>query len=101
MSNLRISDKPIASDLIPFGKADVIISVEPMECLRYLDYLSPEGWLITNLEPFINIPEYPEIDELLNSIKSIKNHVILNANNIAKEAVITSYSIHYTKLYED
>ena len=35
-SNLRISDKPIASDLIPSGKCDLIISLEPMEGLRYL-----------------------------------------------------------------
>ena len=47
-SNLRISDQPIASDLIPSGKCDLIISLEPMEGLRYLPYLSPEGWLVTN-----------------------------------------------------
>ncbi|MBN2892532.1 MAG: indolepyruvate oxidoreductase subunit beta [Bacteroidales bacterium] len=85
MSNLRISDKPIASDLIPFGKADVIISVEPMECLRYLPYLSPDGWLITNLKPFVNIPNYPEMEAILAEIKKVKNHVILNADDIAAE----------------
>jgi len=84
MSNLRISDKPIASDLIPFGKADVIISVEPMESLRYLEYLSPEGWLITNLEPFKNINDYPNIDDLKKDIDAVKNHVTLNAELIAK-----------------
>ncbi|MCD4681496.1 MAG: 2-oxoacid:acceptor oxidoreductase family protein, partial [Bacteroidales bacterium] len=55
-SNLRLSDKEIASDLIPKGKADLIISVEPMESLRYLPWLSTEGWLITNTNPYINIP---------------------------------------------
>lgn len=84
MSNLRISDKPIASDLIPFGKADVIISVEPMESLRYLPYLSKDGWLITNLEPFVNIPDYPDMEALLESINKVK-HVTLNANEIAKQ----------------
>ena len=45
-SNLRLSDQPIASDLIPLGHADLIISLEPMESLRYLPYLSKEvGWL--------------------------------------------------------
>ena len=58
-SHLRLSDSEIASDLIPFGKADMIISVEPMESLRYLPMLSPDGWLITNTTPFINIPNYP------------------------------------------
>ncbi len=84
MSNLRISDKPIASDLIPFGKADAIIAVEPMESLRYLEYLSPEGWLITNLEPFINIPDYPDIEAVKAEITAVKNHVMLNADEIAK-----------------
>jgi len=84
MSNLRISDKPIASDLIPFGKADVIISVEPMESLRYLKYLSPEGWLITSMEPFNNINNYPSIDDLKKDIDSVKHHVRLNAEEIAK-----------------
>lgn len=85
MSNLRISDKPIASDLIPFGKADVIISVEPLESLRYLPYLAPDGWLITNLEPFANIKDYPEIEELKAEIMKIKNHIMFNANDVAKE----------------
>ncbi len=84
MSNLRISDKPISSDLIPYGKADVIISVEPMECLRYLPYLSIDGWLITNLTPFKNIPDYPEMEELKKEIAKVKNHVILDADGIAK-----------------
>ena len=74
-SNLRISDQPIASDLIPSGKCDLIISLEPMEGLRYLPYLSPEGWLVTNETPFINIPNYPaeadvraELDKLPHKI---------------------------------
>ena len=64
-SNLRISDKPIASDLIPSGKCDLIISLEPMEGLRYLPYLSSEGWLVTNETPFVNIPNYPEEDKVM------------------------------------
>ena len=45
-SNLRLSSEPINSDLIPLGCADVIISMEPMEALRYLPYLSKKGWII-------------------------------------------------------
>ena len=85
-SHLRLSDKPIFSDLIPFGKSDLIISVEPMEALRYLPWLSKNGWLITNSTPFINIPDYPPIDEIIKEIKKIKNHLILDADAIAKEA---------------
>lgn len=84
-SNLRIADKPIASDLIPYGSADLIISVEPMESLRYLPFLSPTGWLITNLEPFVNIPNYPKPEEIVNQIKAVKNNIMLNADQIAKD----------------
>ena len=84
-SHLRISDKPIHSDLIPNGGADLIISVEPMESLRYLPYLSESGWLITNTNTFINIPNYPDYDELMKTIKSLPNHIALDADKIAKD----------------
>ncbi|MEW5846950.1 MAG: indolepyruvate oxidoreductase subunit beta [Bacteroidota bacterium] len=85
-SHLRISDKPIASDLIPAGRADMIISVEPMEGLRYLPFLAPTGWLVTNINPFNNIPDYPASDDLLAQIKAVKNHIAIDADSIAKEA---------------
>jgi indolepyruvate ferredoxin oxidoreductase beta subunit len=85
-SHLRISDKPIASDLIPKGKADLILSVEPMESLRYLPYLSKEGWLVTNSQPFVNIPNYPQIEELIKLIMGVKNHILIDADAIAKQA---------------
>lgn len=83
-SNLRIADHEIASDLIPFGQADLIISVEPMESLRYLPLLSPDGWLITNTKPFINITNYPEMDKLMAEIEKLDKHIALDADEIAK-----------------
>lgn len=85
-SHLRISDRQIASDLIPLGQADLIISVEPMESLRYLPWLSKTGWLVTNSNPFINIPDYPPVEEILAEIGKIRNHIIMDADSIAKEA---------------
>jgi len=85
-SHLRLSDQEIASDLIPYGKADLIISVEPMESLRYLPWLSKNGWLVTSSEPFINISDYPPVEDVLREIKKIKNHKIIDADAIAKEA---------------
>jgi len=85
-SHFRLADKPIASDLIPYGLADLIISVEPMESLRYLPWLSKKGWLVTNSNPFINITDYPEIEDIIKEIKKIKNHIILDADAIAKDA---------------
>jgi indolepyruvate ferredoxin oxidoreductase, beta subunit len=85
-SHLRLSDREIFSDLIPYGKADIIISVEPMESIRYLPWLSENGWLITNSNPFINIPDYPPIEEILCEIRKIKNNIIVDADSIAKES---------------
>jgi indolepyruvate ferredoxin oxidoreductase, beta subunit len=85
-SHLRLSDKPVSSDLIPYGKADLIISVEPMESLRYLPWLSKTGWLVTNSTPFINIPDYPPIEDILNEIRKVHNHKIVDADAIAKDA---------------
>ncbi len=84
-SHFRLSDKPIASDLIPEGKADMIISVEPMESLRYIPMLSPDGWLITNTTPYINIPNYPDLDTIIAAIKKFPNNIAINAEKIAKE----------------
>ncbi len=84
-SNLRIADHEIASDLIPYGKADLIISVEPMESLRYLPLLSPGGWLITNTKPFINITNYPKMEDLMAEIEKSGNHIALDADQIAKD----------------
>ena len=84
-SNLRIADHEIASDLIPYGQADLIISVEPMESLRYLPLLSADGWLITNTKPFINITNYPEMVDLMLEIEKINNHIALDADEIAKK----------------
>jgi len=82
-SNLRISDDEIASDLIPEGKADMIISVEPMESLRYLPMLTTEGWVITNTKPFNNIPNYPDVDKLLAEINALPRHIAIDADQIA------------------
>ena len=85
-SNLRLSSEPIYSDLIPQGGADIIISLEPMEALRYLPYLKPDGWIVTSSKPFVNIPNYPEIEDVLAHVRVIKNHVLIDVEALAKEA---------------
>jgi indolepyruvate ferredoxin oxidoreductase beta subunit len=84
-SHLRISDQPILSDLIPGGSADLILSVEPMESLRYLPYLSETGYLVTNITPFVNIPNYPDIEQVMAEIRKLNRFVAIDADSIAKE----------------
>ncbi len=84
-STLRISSSPIYSDLIPSGKADLIVSLEPMEALRYLPSLSQEGWIVTSSAPFINIPNYPEFEEIEKELKKSGNVISFNMEEMAKE----------------
>ena len=84
-SHVRISDEPIYSDLIPMGKADLILSVEPMELLRYIPYLNKKGWIVTDSSTFENIVDYPDKHDLFRQIKTYHNHVILNAKQEAKQ----------------
>jgi len=85
-SHVRISDKPVYSDLIPKGKADIILSVEPMELLRYLPYLHPDGYLVTDSNPFKNIVNYPDEAELQAQIAQFPHHRIVDARKLAKKA---------------
>lgn len=84
-SNLRLSDQPINSDLIAEGSADVIISLEPMEALRYLPYLAQEGWIITSSTPFVNIPNYPDENRLKAELEKLPHVVMLDVDALAKE----------------
>lgn len=84
-SNLRLSDKPIYSDLIAEGTADLVLSLEPIEALRYKQFLKKDGWLITNAKPYKNIPNYPDEQAWRSEIKAFPNHVLIDAEKIAKE----------------
>ncbi len=83
-SNLRISSDEVNSDLIPRGEADIIISLEPMEALRYLPWLAKEGWIITNTTPFVNIDNYPEMGSVLAELGKHKNVILIDVDEIAK-----------------
>ena len=84
-SNLRISSSPIHSDLIPRGGADVIISMEPMEALRYLPFLNPEGWVITSSTPFVNIPNYPDMDVIRRDLDRLPHVISLDIEALARD----------------
>ena len=84
-SNLRLSTETIHSDLIKQGAADLIISMEPMEALRYIPYLNKEGWVVTSSHPFKNIPNYPEEESLMKELNSLPHVASLPIEDVAKE----------------
>ena len=84
-SNLRLSTEPIWSDLIPKGQADLILSMEPMEALRYLPYLSPEGRIVTASKPLVNIPDYPDETALMAELKALPRVTMLDIDAVAME----------------
>ena len=84
VSHMRISDDPVAADLIPLGKADIILSVEPLEALRYLPYLKEEGYIVSNSTPFINVPNYPDKEEILAELHEQSHCIVIDADEIAK-----------------
>jgi indolepyruvate ferredoxin oxidoreductase beta subunit len=86
LSSLRISKKKISGDLVPKGGADLIISMEPLESLRYVSYLKPDGILITAAEPFNNIANYPDINGVHSTVKKLPKWRIIQAAALAKEA---------------
>jgi indolepyruvate ferredoxin oxidoreductase beta subunit len=86
LAHLRIADRAIPSDLVPQGGADLIISMEVLESLRYTSWLSPSGALVTAAEPLINIPDYPELQDILKTITTFPLYRIVEAAVLAKEA---------------
>jgi indolepyruvate ferredoxin oxidoreductase beta subunit len=86
LANLRIAGAPIASDLIPLGAASMILSMEPLESLRYLKYLSPQGAIITSVDPVRNISDYPDLEQLLTAIRGIPGAVLVESERLARQA---------------
>lgn len=85
VSHVRISDDGVASDLIPAGSAEIILSVEPMEALRYLPFLKDDGYIVTNTTPFKNIPNYPDEEAIIAELKKQPRCIAIDADSIAQE----------------
>ena len=83
---VRLSDHPIASDIILDASADIIISLEPLESIRYLALLKTGGVLVTAKDPMINIPNYPELESVYDSIRVVEKNMILDLKKIAISA---------------
>jgi indolepyruvate ferredoxin oxidoreductase, beta subunit len=84
-SHMRISDNVVYSALIPEGKADIIVSVEPMEALRYTSFLASDGWIVANKTPYINMANYPEAKTVWDTIEALPRSILIDAEKIARE----------------
>lgn len=86
LANLRISDSEVAADLIPRGTASMVLSMEPLESLRYVEYLAPDGVLVTSRNPVRNINDYPDIDSVIQRIEGLPNRRIVDSESLARKA---------------
>ena len=86
LATLRMADGPIHSDLIPMGSADALLSMEPLEALRYVRYLAPGGTLVSSIDPCMNIPDYPDIQTIVAELQRWPNLVLVEAESLAREA---------------
>ena len=85
-SDLRLSTEPIHSDLIPKGRANLIISMEPMEALRYIPFLDADGTIVTSSKPFVNIPDYPAPEAVIAELESLPHVHKYDIESLAREA---------------
>ncbi|MBN2874477.1 MAG: indolepyruvate oxidoreductase subunit beta [Spirochaetales bacterium] len=85
-AHLRLADGPIHGDLIGLGRADMILSMEPLEALRYVDYLKPEGLVVSAEEPYNNIVDYPDEAMVLGAVAALPHGIIVQTKQLAREA---------------
>ena len=85
-SHLRYSDRPIHSDLVPRGRADMVLSIEPLEVFRYLHFLAPDGWVVTSTTPYINIPDYPDPESLVADLAELPRTILVDTGRLARAA---------------
>ncbi len=97
-SHLRVADHPLYSDLVPKGSGTLVLSVEPLESLRYLDYLSPQGLVVSGIEPFVNIEEYPQMEQVLAQLDVLPNVMLVDAHGLAREAGGAAAGMHHRGL---
>ena len=86
IAHLRLSSDAVRSDLIPHGGAHMLLSMEPMEALRYVRYLRPDGIIVTATEPYLNIPDYPDLEGILDAIRGFPRSLLVPARELARQA---------------
>ncbi|MBU1226293.1 MAG: indolepyruvate oxidoreductase subunit beta [Actinobacteria bacterium] len=84
-ASVRLADAPIDSDLVPRGSADLLVGLEPLEALRYVEFLGPGGILVTSADSMENIPNYPPLEEVHRMVALVPDSVLVEAGALAME----------------
>lgn len=85
-AHLRLSDRPIRSALVSESRADLVLSMEPVEALRWSRWLSSAGAIVSATEPVRNVPDYPALDEVLALLRARPGTVLVDAVALARRA---------------
>lgn len=88
-THLRLSTDPIESPLIARGAADMLLGLEPLEALRYLDYLVGGGVVVSSTDPVRNIPTYPDLESVIEQLQGLPRVVLVQATALARAAGLT------------
>ena len=82
MSHIRISSQKQVSPLIPRGKADIVVGLEPVEALRVLTvYGNPQTVVLSNTRPIYPVDvtsgdeKYPETEEIQKALESLSRKI--------------------------
>jgi indolepyruvate ferredoxin oxidoreductase beta subunit len=91
-SIIRIGDE-VYGPLIPMGKCDALVGMEPSEALRNITYLSKSSLVIVNIAvtlPFtvsLGKSKYPTLEEILGKLSQASGKVVkLDATQLAQQA---------------
>ncbi len=81
--------KKVYSPVIAKGEADLIVSFEKMEAMRYIDYLKPNGTVLVNECTVLPAPvlsgKIPYPDGITDALKSKAKVITLNAQDLVEE----------------
>ena len=90
MNHIRIGQA--YGSMIPKKGADIMLALEPMEAVRYLDFLKDGGVIIVNTQPVVPVTvasgqaKYPEVSDILDALSEKYIVKAFNADELAFEA---------------
>ena len=93
----------VYGSMVPEGKADVMLSFEPVEALRYVNYLKEGGMVVVNTKPIVPVQvsmgmaSYPSLEEIRKVFEEEfkAKWIGFNAEELAEQAghVVTTNTV--------